>query len=131
VIVPLAAVYFRHPPELFDPAAASVSGAGQTSLLGLPRNLVFAMMCAAGIMCCIPMAMPQGHLIAFCTDLGISRSTGALMLSVLLCTAFLSRQVWGLISDRVGGLATVLIGSAWQAASMVFFLFTQSEAGLF
>ncbi len=131
VIVPLAAVYFCHPPEVFDPAAASVAGAGQARLLGLPRNAVFAMMCAAGVMCCIPMAMPQGHLVAFCTDLGISRSTGALMLSVLLCTAFLSRQIWGLISDRVGGLATVFIGSAWQAASMVFFLFTQNEAGLF
>ena len=56
---------------------------------------------------------------------------GALMLSVLLGTAFLSRQVWGVISDRIGGLATVLIGSAWQAASMTAFLSTQNEAGLF
>ena len=42
------------------------------------------MMCGAGVLCCIPMAMPQGHLVAFCSDLGISRSMGALMLSVLL-----------------------------------------------
>jgi MFS family permease len=56
---------------------------------------------------------------------------GALMLSVLLGTAFLSRQIWGVISDRIGGLATVLIGSAWQAASMTALLFTQNEAGLF
>jgi MFS family permease len=131
VIVPLAAVYFRHPPEVFHPATASGAGGSQTRLLGLPRNVVFAMMCGAGILCCIPMAMPQGHLVAFCTDLGISRSMGALMLSVLLGTAFLSRQIWGLISDRIGGLATVLIGSAWQAASMVGFMFTQNEAGLF
>jgi len=88
-------------------------------------------MCGAGVLCCIPMAMPQGHLVAFCSDLGISRSMGALMLSVLLGTAFLSRQIWGVISDRIGGLATVLIGSVWQAASMVSFLFTQNEAGLF
>jgi MFS family permease len=77
------------------------------------------------------MAMPQGHLVAFCTDLGISRSIGALMLSVLLGTAFFSRQMWGAISDRIGGLATVLIGSAWQAASMTGFLLTQNETGLF
>src|ERR1700730_13780158 len=38
--------------------------------------------------------------------------------------------VWGAISDRIGGLATVLIGSAWQAASMTAFLLTQNEAGL-
>ena len=53
------------------------------------------------------------------------------MLSVLLGTAFLSRQIWGAISDRIGGLATVLIGSAWQCASMTAFLLTQNEAGLF
>jgi len=70
-------------------------------------------------------------LVAFCSDLGISRSMGALMLSVLLGTAFLSRQIWGAISDRIGGLATILIGSAWQAASMTAFLLTQNEAGLF
>ena len=77
------------------------------------------------------MAMPQGHLVAFCSDLGISRSIGALMLSVLLGTAFFSRQMWGVISDRIGGLATVLIGSAWQVCIDGGFLLTQNEIGLF
>jgi MFS family permease len=131
VMVPLAAIYFRHPPELLLPSAALGGDGRQTRLFGLPRNLVFAMMCGAGVLCCLPMAMPQGHLVAFCSDLGISRSIGALMLSVLLGTAFVSRQVWGAIADRVGGLATVLIGSAWQAASMAGFLLTQNETGLF
>ena len=131
VIVPLAAIYFRHPPEDFHPSAVLGTGDGRARLFGLPRNLVFAMMCGAGVLCCIPMAMPQGHLVAFCTDLGFSRSIGALMLSVLLGTAFLSRQIWGVISDRIGGLATVLIASAWQAASIAGFLFTQNETGLF
>ena len=53
------------------------------------------------------------------------------MLSVLLGTAFLCRQIWGAISDRIGGLATVLIGSAWQCAAMTSFLLTQDEVGLF
>jgi len=88
-------------------------------------------MCSAAVLCCIPMAMPQGHMVAFCSDLGIARSAGALMLSVLLGTAFLSRQVWGAISDRIGGLATVLIGSAWQCSALTAFLFTQDETGLF
>jgi MFS family permease len=131
VIVPLAAIYFRHPPELFRADAAFGSDGRQTRLFGMPRNLVFWMMCGAGVLCCLPMAMPQGHLVAFCSDLGISRSIGALMLSVLLGTAFVSRQIWGAIADRVGGLATVLIGSAWQAASMAGFLLTQNETGLF
>ncbi|HXX09456.1 MAG TPA: MFS transporter [Pseudolabrys sp.] len=130
VIVPLAAIYFRAPPEAIAPATAE-GGDASTRVLGWPPNLVFGMMCAAAVLCCIPMAMPQGHLVAFCSDLGMGRSVGALMLSVLLGTAFFSRQIWGAISDRIGGLATVLIGSAWQAASMTAFLFTQNEAGLF
>lgn len=131
VIVPLALIYFNHPPEVIHPAAALQPGAAKARVLGLPPNAVFAMMCGAAVMCCIPMAMPQGHLVAFCTDLGISRAVSALMLSVLLGTAFLSRQIWGAISDKIGGLATVLIGSAWQAAAMSAFLVTQDEAGLF
>ncbi len=131
VIVPLAAIYFRHPPEVIHPSEVSHGAAGKTRVLGWPPNVVFALMCAAAVLCCIPMAMPQGHLVAFCSDLGISRSVGALMLSVLLGTAFLSRQVWGAISDRIGGLATVMIGSAWQAAAMTSFLLTQDEVGLF
>ena len=131
IVVPLAAIYFRHPPEEVHPAAAS-SGTGEKArVLGWPPNVAFAMMCAAAVLCCIPMAMPQGHLVAFCSDLGIARSVGALMLSVLLGTAFVSRQLWGAISDRIGGLATVLIGSAWQAAAMTSFLLTQDTVGLF
>jgi MFS family permease len=131
VIVPLAAIYFRNPPEIVHPAAALHGADGKTRVLGWPSNAVFALMCTAAVLCCIPMAMPQGHLVAFCSDLGIARSTGALMLSVLLGTAFLSRQIWGAISDRIGGLATVLIGSAWQAAAMISFMLTQDEVGLF
>jgi MFS family permease len=131
VVVPLAAIYFHSPPEVIHPPAASETGSGKARVLGWPPNAVFAMMCGAGMLCCIPMSMPQGHLVAFCSDLGINRSVGALMLSVLLGTAFLSRQIWGVISDRIGGLATVLIGSAWQAASMTALLLTQNEAGLF
>jgi MFS family permease len=131
VVVPLAVIYFREPPEVIHPVASAGTGSRQTRVLGWAPNGVFAMLCCAAVLCCIPMAMPQGHLVAFCSDLGISRSVGALMLSVLLGTAFLSRQVWGVISDRIGGLTTVLIGSAWQVTSMTALLMTQTEVGLF
>jgi hypothetical protein len=107
VVAPLTAIYFRAP-EVIHPAAVSGTSPRKSRVLGWPLNAVFAMMCGAGDLCCIPMAMPQGHLVAFCSDLGISRSMGALMLSILLGTAFVGRQIWG--SDRIGGLATVLIG---------------------
>jgi MFS family permease len=131
IIVPLAAIYFGKAPEVIHPAPASESGQSAARVLGWPPNVVFAMMCGAAVLCCIPMSMPQQHLVAFCSDLGITRSVGALMLSALLGTAFLSRQIWGAIADRIGGLSTVLIGSAWQVTSMIGFLFTQNEAGLF
>jgi MFS family permease len=131
VIVPLALLYLRPPPEVIHPATAPASGARREPVLGLPPNVMFAMLCAASVLCCIPMSIPQNHLVAFCGDLGISRTIGAAMLSLLLGTAFLSRQLWGLISDRIGGLRTVLIGSVAQTISMMGFLLTQSETGLY
>lgn len=131
IVVPLALIYFRTAPEVIEAKLAAGAAAVKSRVLGWPPNLVFALMCMAAVLCCIPMSMPQGHLVALCSDLGISRSVGALMLSVLLGTAFLSRQIWGAISDRIGGLATVLIGSAWQMLAMAAFLVTQDEVGLF
>jgi MFS family permease len=100
-------------------------------VLGWPPNLVFAMLATAVVFCCIPMAMPQAHLPAFCSDLGIVPAHGAAMLSVLLGTAFVSRQFWGWVSDRIGGLNTVLMGSVFQIIAMTAFLLTQDEVGLF
>jgi MFS family permease len=131
IVVPVALIFFGTPPEVIHPATAPIPGGAPARVLGLRPNVVFIMMCAASIMCCVPMAMPQQHLVAFCSDLGISRSVGAVMLSVLLGTAFLSRQIWGAISDRIGGLTTVLVGSLWQCGAMIAFLLTQSEVGLF
>jgi MFS family permease len=77
------------------------------------------------------MAMPPGHLVAFCSDLGIPATRGAFMLSVLLGSAFVSRLFWGWLTDRVGGLYTILAASTCQAAALLGFVFTQDEAGLF
>jgi MFS family permease len=77
------------------------------------------------------MAIPSSHLVAFCSDIGISPVQGAAMLSVLLGCAFISRQFWGAMADRVGGLRTVMAGSACQAVAIAAFLLTQNEYGLF
>jgi len=101
------------------------------SVMGWPPNVVFALMSAAVVFCCIPMAMPQAHLPALCSDLGILPSHGAAMLSVLLGTAFVSRQFWGYVADRIGGLKTVLMGSSFQIVAMSAFMLSQDEVGLF
>ena len=130
VILPIAALVLRRPPEIIAPATAS-GEAARPAVLGLPPNLVFAMLALAAFCCCMPMSMPQTHLVALCSDLGIKPTHGAAMLSLLLGTAFVSRQIWGLISDRIGGLTTVLIGSAWQFCSLIAISLTQDEIGLF
>ena len=130
LILPLAAVFLKRPPEVAPPPVAS-AGAEKPTVLGWPPNLVFGILMVAAYCCCVPMSMPQGHLVALCTDLGILPSHGAAMLSVLLGTAFFSRQAWGWISDRIGGLMTVLIGSVWQFLSVVALTLTQDEIGLF
>ncbi len=60
VIVPLAAWFFRAPPEMIEPATSSANGGARARVLGWPPNLVFGMMCCAAVTCCIPMSMPQG-----------------------------------------------------------------------
>jgi len=112
-------------------AGPAVSAGRDRSVLGLSPNMVQALLCVAGFCCCIPMAIPGSHLVAFCSDIGISPVGGAAMLSVLLGCAFISRQFWGAMADRIGGLRTVMAGSACQAAAIAAFLITQNEAGLF
>jgi len=131
VTVAPTALLFLPPAAAMESAAASGGSRKSATVLGLPPNLVLALLCAAGFCCCVPMAVPQGHLVAFCSDLGIPAAQGAAMLSVLLGCAFASRQFWGWLADRVGGLQTVLAGSALQALAITAFSLTQSEAGLF
>jgi MFS family permease len=99
--------------------------------LGMSPRMVFVLLCVAGFLCCTPMAMPPAHLVALCSDLGIAPSQGALMLSVLLGSALVSRLFWGWLSDHAGGLYTILAASVCQAAALVGFIVTQDEAGLF
>ena len=131
-LIPPIALFFLHPPPAHSAAAAS-SGVNPVrgTALGLPANLVLGVLCVAGFCCCVPMALPQSHLIAFCTDVGVPAASSALMLSLLQACAFVSRQFWGWLADRVGGLVTLILGSACQALAIGGFLMTQSEAGLF
>jgi MFS family permease len=131
IVVPLAALFLRSPPDAPKSAVAAGAAAAKARVLELPPNAAFALLAGASFLCCIPMAMPAAHVIALCGDLGMTATRGALMLSVLLSCAFVSRQFWGWLSDRIGGLPTLVLGSLAQAAAVVGFIFTQDEAGLF
>jgi MFS family permease len=131
ILVAPVTLMLRAPPAVTNGAINTSVGRVGGRELGLAPNAALALLATASLFCCVPMAMPQGHLVAFCSDLGIAPAVGAAMLSVLLGTAFLSRQIWGWISDRIGGLRTVLACSTCQAAAIAALLFTQDEIGLF
>lgn len=131
LIPPLAALYLHPAPIVSLTGATAERPAVRSEVLGLRPNLVLGVLCAAGFCCCVPMALPQSHLVAFCTDVGVTPALSAVMLSVLQACAFVSRQFWGWLADRVGGLPTLMAGSACQAIAIACFLLTQSEAGLF
>lgn len=130
VAVPIAALFLRPPPD--HPPFAEFGEAGaRREVLGMHPNVVLALICIAGFLCCVPMAIPQGHLVAFCSDVGIPAIQGAAMLSVLQGAAFAARMLWGWLADRIGGLKTVLAGSVCQAIAIAAFMTTEDEAGLF
>ena len=133
LVLLLPATLFLRPPPLAAPLARPLRAGPSRGnrIAGMHPNTVQALICVAGFCCCIPMAVPSAHIVAFCGDIGIKPTQGAAMLSVMLGAAFLARQGWGALADRIGGLRTVMVGSSAQAVAIACFLLTQDEAGLF
>ncbi|MEA2792155.1 MAG: hypothetical protein QOG73_4561, partial [Acetobacteraceae bacterium] len=72
-VVPLAALFLRPAPG-GSGVGVGTSGIRPTAtarIVGLRPNTVQAIICLAGFCCCVPMAIPQTHLVAFCGDIGI------------------------------------------------------------
>jgi MFS family permease len=130
--VTLTVLFLRPPPDAPTATAGAAGFAGRTkSTLGLPPNLLMILLTLAVFCCCVPMAMPMQHVVAYCGDLGFASQYGAAMLSVLLGTAFLARQFWGWLSDRIGGFNTLLWSSLIQATALTGFLATRDQVALF
>ncbi len=118
-MLPLALVLRRRPPAQAVPVAAP---AGNRGTLGLPPNALQALLMFAGISCCVAMAMPQVHIVAYCVDLGYGAARGAEMLSLMLACGVVSRLASGWILDRIGSRATLLLGASLQAVALSLFL---------
>lgn len=119
---PLMAVLRREPPA-FEPApAGSHAGSRSSHLLGLSPGALQTLLVIAGLACCVAMSMPQVHLVAYCGDLGYGPARGAQMLSVMLACGIVSRLSFGWISDHIGGLRTLLLGSGLQGLALLLFL---------
>ena len=114
-------------------AAAGAAGAGRRALrrIDLPRPVLYGLLIVAGIACCVAMAMPQVHIVAYCGDLGYGVARGAEMLSVMLACGIVSRVASGFVADRIGGIPTLLISSVLQGVSLALFLVFDSLGALY
>ena len=89
---------------------------------GLSLGQAQGLLCVAGTACCVAMAMPQVHIVAYCGDLGFGAARGAEMLSLMLGCGIVSRLVSGAICDRIGGVRTLLLGSFLQGVALLMFI---------
>jgi MFS family permease len=125
VTMSLLALALRpRPPALAAEEVTQGSGGfvPSTRPFGLSMGHAQGLLCIAGVACCVAMAMPQVHIVAYCGDLGYGAARGAQMLSLMLGAGIVSRLVSGLICDRIGGLRTLLLGSVLQGIALLLFL---------
>ena len=99
--------------------------------LQLGSNALTTLLFTAGVACCVAMAMPQVHIVAYCGDLGYGAARGSEMLSLMLACGIVSRVGSGFLADRIGGIRTLLIGSVMQGVALLFYLFFDSMASLY
>lgn len=128
-MLPLSALMYRKPPV--PPDEDEASGGGGSRTMGLRPNGLQCLLCVAGIGCCVAMAMPQVHIIPYVLDQGLPAARGAEMLSLMLGFGIVSRLASGWLSDRIGGLQTLIVGSALQGIVLVAFLFADTLTALY
>ena len=124
-MVPLAFL-LRRPPPKEDPAVTAAAlkkpGASGPRMIDLSSRTLMILLSIAGIACCVAMAMPQVHIVAYCGDLGYGTERGAQMLSLMLAGGAVARVVSGFVADYIGGVWTLLVGSLLQGVALVFYL---------
>ena len=130
-ITALALLMRRRPPLATEPASRSGVNGTPGMPFGLPPATALTLLCVASASCCVAMSMPQVHIVAYCSDLGYGVARGAEMLSVMLGFGIVSRLVFGAISDRIGGLRTLMLGSALQGVALLLFLPFDSLVSLY
>ena len=118
----------RQRPPLVNQTSASAHSIAKpisfpsTHPFGLQLGHAQILLCVAGFACCVAMSMPQVHIVAYCGDLGYGAARGAQMLSLMLTCGIVSRLLSGWICDRIGGVSTLLLGSALQGLALLLFL---------
>ncbi len=130
----LAPLLQRRPPH--QATAAAVDGASMPhepspALLRMKPFTLQLLLIVAGLACCVAMSMPQVHIVAYCADLGFGAQRGAEMLSIMLAFGVVSRLISGFISDKIGGLYTLLLGSTLQGIALLLYIPFDGLASLY
>ena len=121
VVIPLSLFLRRRVPEAaYGLAQADTDRRARTA--GISPRMLTWLLGLAGIGCCVAMSMPQVHIVAYCVGLGYGPAVGAEMLSLMLIGGVISRIASGLLADRLGGVKTLLIGSALQCLALFLYL---------
>jgi MFS family permease len=128
-MLPLALVLRRQTSH--TAAAAPTRHSGRPDRLGLTPSALQVLLSIAGVACCVAMAMPQVHIVAYCGDLGYGVARGAEMLSLMLGFGIVSRIGSGVIADRIGGLRTLLLGSVLQGLALLLYALFDGLASLY
>jgi MFS family permease len=131
IVTALALLMRRRPPVVPSGSHGFVHAPSAASPFGLTPVQAQTLLCIAGVACCVAMSMPQVHIVAYCADLGYGAARGAEMLSVMLAFGIASRLISGAICDRIGGLRTLLLGSALQGVALLLFLPFDSLVSLY
>jgi MFS family permease len=121
----------ERPPALVAATPGRAAVAADARPFGLAPTPALVLLCIAGVACCVAMAMPQVHIVAYCGDLGFGAARGAEMLSLMLACGIASRLLSGAICDRIGGVRTLLLGSALQGLALLMFLPADSLVSLY
>jgi MFS family permease len=130
VMLPLAWA-MRIRPSAETMRKAEVATAAARGDLGLSPKALQGLLFVAGFACCVAMSMPQVHIVAYCGDLGYGVARGAEMLSLMMILGVVSRLASGVVADRIGGVATLLIGSVMQAVALFFYLWFDGLSSLY
>jgi len=118
----------RRPAPRDAPAGVATARSGK---LDLQPGVLQVLLCVAGFACCVAMAMPQVHIVAYCGDLGYGVARGAEMLSLMLGFGIVSRIGSGFVADRIGSLTTLLLGSTAQGVALLFYVMFDGLTSLY
>jgi MFS family permease len=130
-MLPLAILGMRRKPPVHEVAQAGAVAAQAQGTLGLSSNAIMALLCIAGVACCVAMSMPQVHIVAYCGELGYGVARGAEMLAVMMAFGIVSRVATGFVADRIGGIPTLLIGSVLQGVALFLYVLFDGLVSLY